>query len=77
MEEPSANIKFVRKTLELPPSGLNAEQINILKERPCSPHLTIYHWELPGLMSGSHRVTGHYILCIRLFIGACTYISIQ
>lgn len=26
--------------------------------RPTSPHLMIYKFELPGLLSGSHRVTG-------------------
>eukprot|EP00112_Aurelia_sp_Birch-Aquarium-sp1_P013713 Seg2923.4 transcript_id=Seg2923.4/GoldUCD/mRNA.D3Y31 product="Succinate dehydrogenase cytochrome b560 subunit mitochondrial" protein_id=Seg2923.4/GoldUCD/D3Y31 len=27
-------------------------------DRPMSPHLLIYKFELPGLLSGSHRVTG-------------------
>lgn len=29
-----------------------------LKQRPLSPHIQIYKWTLPFLMSGFHRVTG-------------------
>ncbi|XP_066932981.1 succinate dehydrogenase cytochrome b560 subunit, mitochondrial-like [Clytia hemisphaerica] len=30
-------------------------------KRPMSPHLTIYKFELPALMSGTHRATGFYL----------------
>lgn len=43
--------------------NIDDEQNNILLGRPCSPHLTIFHWQLPGIMSGSHRMTGIQ-LCI-------------
>jgi succinate dehydrogenase / fumarate reductase cytochrome b subunit len=29
-----------------------------MRERPLSPHIQIYKWTLPFLMSGFHRVTG-------------------
>lgn len=54
----TSNIKMIQKKFELPPIGLNAEEINMKKNRPCSPYFSIYGWELNGIMSGSHRVTG-------------------
>ena len=35
------------------------------KERPLSPHLQVYRWPLPMMMSIAHRVTG-----VALYVGA-------